>query len=426
MADGRSKNRSSIASQNALERRPSSPLSTNPDIFSDDYSFEPLGVADGFRPALAPGMPSTSTASSSSFLPSSSSHSASSSSSSSALPRSPRPISPPRSTPLRSVQTSSDEKNSGSAQARKSTMKALPQAAGARTSFSFRYDSSEPSPRRPSTTASEMTQRPMSALSSFTIPRAQSPFVGASGPSHPYGMYPQDTALNRTSTVSTVRTERTYAGPSHPTHPYAMYPQTTAPEPDETPLAASVDIASVGFPGLAQPYARRLGPDGEDADDIIGPDGHTEQLPPYSRYPAAIPSKERPASATPPRAAPSPTPPMILESQESPGDGLLAGAAPRGEVDEADEAGEEEEAGPTPPPPPPAGSGRRRDRVKAKWQEKGNKRTCFGKMPMWVIYFGVFLMIVLAATLGGAVGKYFGKKAADAKMAASMNAPTPT
>ena len=43
----------------------------------------------------------------------------------------------------------------------------------------------------------------------------------------------------------------------------------------------------------AQSYQRRLRPDGEDADDLIGPDGHTEQLPPYTRYPTDLPPKER-------------------------------------------------------------------------------------------------------------------------------------
>jgi hypothetical protein len=41
----------------------------------------------------------------------------------------------------------------------------------------------------------------------------------------------------------------------------------------------------VGFPGMSGRYQRRLGPDGEEVADIVGPDGHTEQLPPYTRYP---------------------------------------------------------------------------------------------------------------------------------------------
>jgi hypothetical protein len=32
-------------------------------------------------------------------------------------------------------------------------------------------------------------------------------------------------------------------------------------------------------------YRRQIGPDGEDAGDLIGPLGHMEELPPYTRYP---------------------------------------------------------------------------------------------------------------------------------------------
>jgi hypothetical protein len=61
-----------------------------------------------------------------------------------------------------------------------------------------------------------------------------------------------------------------------------MYPQATV---DETSVLPAASIP-VGFPGLTgSQYQRRLGPDGEEVADIIGPDGHTEQLPPYTRYP---------------------------------------------------------------------------------------------------------------------------------------------
>lgn len=54
--------------------------------------------------------------------------------------------------------------------------------------------------------------------------------------------------------------------------------------PDEQEQESHVPVA-LGFPGLGgQAYQRIRGPDGEEQ-DIIGVDGHTEQLPPYSRYP---------------------------------------------------------------------------------------------------------------------------------------------
>lgn len=118
--------------------------------------------------------------------------------------------------------------------------------------------------------------------------RPESPYRGPSAPSHPYQMYPQDARLARTASVATTSTfqpsgERQYAGPSGPTHPYGMYPQNTVPESDQDEITP-VNIP-VGFPGRPNEYHRRLGPEGEEAADIIGPDGHTEQLPPYSQYP---------------------------------------------------------------------------------------------------------------------------------------------
>lgn len=115
--------------------------------------------------------------------------------------------------------------------------------------------------------------------------RSESPYQGPSGPSFPYQMYPQNTRVARTMSVATTSTaairERPYDGPAGPTHPYGMYPQSISPDaPEAIPTAIPV-----GFPGLNNDYQRRIGPEGEEAADIIGPDGHTEQLPPYTQYP---------------------------------------------------------------------------------------------------------------------------------------------
>jgi hypothetical protein len=146
--------------------------------------------------------------------------------------------------------------------------------------------------------------RASSVSTDNTFIRAESPYQGPSGPSHPYNMYPQGAHLARTASVATSSTmqapERSYAGPSGPTHPYGMYPQNTVPEVD--PAAGEGQAAPViaGFPGLNNDYRRRLGPDGEEVADIIGPDGHTEQLPPYSKYPdEALARKDRPAVIEP-------------------------------------------------------------------------------------------------------------------------------
>jgi len=166
-------------------------------------------------------------------------------------------------------------------------------------SFALRHDGAMgPNLQRVSTTASNAAPTRSSSIST-DVPflRAESPYRGPAGPSHPYQMYPQESRLARTASVATTSTaavpERPYNGPEGPTHPYGMYPQNTVPEGEvaSTPLVT----VPVGFPGLQSNYQRRLGPDGEEIADIIGPDGHTEQLPPYTQYPdEAFARKARP------------------------------------------------------------------------------------------------------------------------------------
>lgn len=148
----------------------------------------------------------------------------------------------------------------------------------------------------------------VSSISSHSIMmRSESPYRGPTGPSHPYNMYNQDSRLARTASIATTSTmsappqEMSYTGPSGPTHPYGMYPQSTvSSDSDHLPVAPPIPV---GFPGLNNEYQRRLGPEGEEAADLIGPDGHTEQLPPYTKYPdEAFARKSRPTSI------PAPTP----------------------------------------------------------------------------------------------------------------------
>lgn len=78
-----------------------------------------------------------------------------------------------------------------------------------------------------------------------------------------------------------------------------MYPQNTVPETESVHNGPAVAPVPVGFPGLNNDYQRRLGPDGEEI-AIIGPDGHTEELPPYSQYPEeAFARKTRPMAQVP-------------------------------------------------------------------------------------------------------------------------------
>ncbi|KAK0673053.1 hypothetical protein QBC41DRAFT_215948 [Cercophora samala] len=156
--------------------------------------------------------------------------------------------------------------------------------------------SKPPRPRDASTTrqdggpeqvdeSASLTRQLSGSTESTTHLAPESPYRGPSGPSHPYQMYPQNVRMARTmSTTTTSSTlpasESSYTGPRGPSHPYGLYPQS-----DGVETGAMPDAVPLGFHGLPDQYRRRVGADGEEAGDIIGPDGHTEQLPPYTRYP---------------------------------------------------------------------------------------------------------------------------------------------
>lgn len=155
--------------------------------------------------------------------------------------------------------------------------------------------------------------RPISSIPNYSIARTQSPYQGATGPSQPYGSYAQDIGLPRNpnlATNSTTRTpERWYAGSSGPSQPYGMYAQNTLTEDEIRPVIDTMPFVTE-FPNLRQNYRRRFGPDGEEAADLVGPDGYTEQLPPYTPYPNDILPKSHLPRLANPSIAPPTNPPL--------------------------------------------------------------------------------------------------------------------
>lgn len=153
-----------------------------------------------------------------------------------------------------------------------------------RNSFTLRHDgATAPVAARNPTPVFASGALPVRSASGSTdaaFVGAEMPYQEPAGPSHPYQTYAQGASLGRSMSAATASTiqvpERSYEGPNGPTHPYGMYPQNTVVESD-TSSAQSAPVL-VGFPGLNNSYRRRLGPDGEEVADIIGPDGHTEQL----------------------------------------------------------------------------------------------------------------------------------------------------
>lgn len=259
--------------------------------------------------------------------------------------------------------------------------------------------------------------RSVRTISSFGLPRAQSPYQGPTGPSQPYGMYSQDASLGRSPSVVTTSTirppERAYSGPAGPTQPYAMYPQNTMPEDDQE--TAGLAPVMPGFSQMAQPQSqavRRLGPEGEDADDLIGPDGYTEQLPPYSRYANGIPPKVDPGAANfisqPPalqsQGESNIAQPGALGYQNEPSgyyrpEPREVLPASQGPVNPFDDSSALSSSTTAINSLPTTEKGTFKQRV----QRKGNKRVCCGLLPCWAL---VFMVVVLCAAmlLGGVIG----------------------
>lgn len=406
-------------------RRTSSRYSGFNFLGQDDFTLEPLGVTDGFAPP-------TLSANADQHTPSSTSQPALQRQASSSV-ESPR------------LNRSSISKGN-----------AFQRLTGGRGSLTLRHE-----PRRNSigqhrqdqsstSVPLESVVAPQSTLdaSSSPIARTQSPYQGPSGPTHPYGMYPQGTVSRTTSmaTNSTITAPERIHTSGRPQHPYGMYPQNTVPE-DEPPVLPAVAIP-VGFPGLSQPYQRRLGPEGEEAADIIGPDGHTEQLPPYTKYPDDVPRKvAAPLSPVSPVSPVSPISPLDPTMQAS-GSRGVPGVGPHtfqpGPSQEtmnppqsrlstrsvmSDSSGARLTARMTPSAAEPT-SNRNGCSTREKWAEKRRRRVCFGKLPLWAccLLIGCFVVIILmGAIIGGLIARKHRKAdkwhAADDKPQSAASIP---
>ena len=252
--------------------------------------------------------------------------------------------------------------------------------------------------------------RSIRSVSTFGFQRAQSPYQGATGPSHPYGMYPQGIGVARTPSVATTSTirqvERSYSGPNGPTQPYAMYTQNTVPEDDHHAVADIPLPIAAGFPGLGLNYQRRLGPEGEDVDDLIGPDGYAEQLPPYSRYANGVPPKYTSGTGSVRRSAP-PIPPDDSQETLNNSENTREDSATVNPFD--DSATELNSAtGTTVLSKQESGS------FKERVREKSRGKVCCGILPCWL--FGVIILIVVFAVfIGGIIGGLLAHKRGEEK-----------
>lgn len=188
-----------------------------------------------------------------------------------------------------------------------------------------------------------------------------------------------------------------------------MYPQSTVPE-DETILGAEVIQPMSGFPGRGRNYQRRFGPDSDEAADIVGPDGYTEQLPAYTRYANDIPPKAR----NPTPGIPDGEPNQPGESRDTLNTITSEDSDPRRPAVEDSSTqlntpAAQAAASPSEVTPSSSGAiacssegGHFKELVK----ERGKRRVCFGKLPTWLCM--VFLVLG-ACLVGGMIGGMLGR-----------------
>jgi len=266
--------------------------------------------------------------------------------------------------------------------------------------------------------------RPESTYSS-TSSRASNVFgdehaASFSGPSHPYGMYPQ--GVPRSASVTTASTSS-----NRPAHPYGIYPQNSFADADEDVAAMAATTATaipVGFPGHLHGFHRQIGPDGEEQ-DIIGPDGHTEQLPPYSRYPDEGVKRPIPDDATTtvvaaalpatgpvsPLTMTAPTIPLPVSPLASPITESPVSSTRNSHISHRDTL--PLSSGALVPGDTPSESGMSEKTWGEKsWKEKRKTKVLWGRIPLWVLLLTIGMIAILAVVIGAVIGSFVAKQRA--------------
>lgn len=374
--DPRSSSRYSVAAASAqslqaatMDRFSASSRISNPNVFSDEYSLDATDIDQTSHTYRTPSIPSL--------------NSSETLCSASSLPK-PADVHPRQSES--SENPFSDEARvSGEDAHHRSTLTQKEVEIGNAGSISSQYDLPE-------------IHRSQSVTSRFSIPtQPLGPYSGTTGPSHPYAMYPQ-VGVGRSPSVTSTSTGRLTepVDSNSPQHPYSLYRQNVIVDEymDETAIP-------LGFPGHNRGYQIPSLQRENELGDIVGPDGHTEQLPPYSRYPEGMASKEAlphqrviEASSdqneinSPRYVEPSmtETSSRTLVSQPSPEQSThtIAGDAPPTGVMAFEE----------------------------KLQRKAKQRVCCD-LPIWTLIL-VAVVLVVFACIGGAIGGVLGAKNAVA------------
>ncbi|KAI8724009.1 hypothetical protein NCS52_00257800 [Fusarium sp. LHS14.1] len=371
---------SSTSRRSSTRRSRSLRLSTGSGVTDDDYDLSAMMVADGFRPSetAASSTQPTSNPRTDPSLPSEASS---------------------RSTPpIESHQPPASSSEIGPGiRNRPSSISKPPRA---HDSLALRNEGSSAAGR-------PHVRNVPSVSSDSPVIRAESPYTGPSGPSHPYQMYPQRTlsvATTSTTAAAVIPEDRAYGGPRGPTHPYALYTQNTTSTETTTPSIP------VGFNDMGAGYQRQLGPDGEEAGDLIGPLGHMEELPPYTRYPDT-PFAPKPTTETPS------TEPSSPDSRNIPGAGGIGMATRDPEFSSTDDDLALPRARPSVRSNTSETSHHDINTAAVevaekpavnKWQRRAKNRL-WGIVPYWAICLMTVGLVVMGIIMGAVIGTIFSR-----------------
>ncbi|CRK13847.1 hypothetical protein BN1723_002065 [Verticillium longisporum] len=345
----------------------------------DDYDLSAMMIADGFRPSDSMPMSTQSPSTSLARDPSQPLHLASSAS---------------------SVSTHTPETSFAPPSARPSSIAKPPRT---HDPLALRHDGAlgHLNAARLSRTPSSSTAIP-SEYSESTINDSS----GSSTAHHAYSQRTFSVATSSTMPIS----ERSYAGPQRPTHPYGLYTQTTAPV--DAPHDSDIPV---GF-GRPDNYRRRIGPDGEEIADMIGPLGHTEELPPYSRYPDEAYARKTTGSNEQETDADA-TPQQPVSSPPIPGAGGIGLATRNPEFESRDDLDTPQSRLSTRSVTSDSVSQHEintaaqtfNEKDDHRWQKRAKKRM-WGVVPYWAVCLVAVALLVMGIILGAVIGTLFAKE----------------
>lgn len=218
-----------------------------------------------------------------------------------------------------------------------------------------------------------------------------------------------------------------------------MYPQNTVSEPSNAGGHSPAAVpATVGFPGSADTYQRRIGPDGEDAGDLIGPDGHTEQLPPYTRYPDEAYHRKALGLAVPAAQPPAQAPALqtIPPVQPIPGAGGIGIATRNPEFSSTEDLGNavsplsrQSVRSFSSEPSQHEVNIAAMDTANEKGTPRGWKQTAkkrvWGVVPCWAVALAVLILVMMSVVIGAVIGTVvgFNTKNAEQNPSPSLSYP---